>query len=67
MTRQWQVHRTVKPSEDGQKRWDRAFVLILEIPQTVKQNQAEPKKEVNHANSDLCAGIDPKPSPRPND
>lgn len=33
MKRQWQVQRTVKQSEDGQKRWDQAFLLILEIPQ----------------------------------
>ena len=67
MKRQWQVHRTVKQSEDGQKRWDRAFVLILEIRQTLKQEQRKANEEVNHASSDLCAGIDPEPGPRSND
>jgi hypothetical protein len=67
MKRQWQVHRTVKQSEDGQKRWDRVFLLILEIPQKVESNQAETKEEVNHASSDLCPGIDPESGARSND
>ena len=67
MKRQWQVHRTMTQSEDGQKRWDRAFLMILEISQTLDQNRAKPMEEVNHASSDLCAGLDPEPGPRPND
>jgi hypothetical protein len=67
MKRQWQVQRTVKQSEDGQKRWDRAYLLILEITQTLKQDQRMAFEEVNHASSDLCPGIDPEPGPRSND
>ncbi len=57
--RQWQVKRTVKESADGQKRWDRAYLLILEIAQAVQQSQETRTVEVNHASSDLCPGFDP--------
>ena len=52
---------------DGQKRWDRAYLLILEISQTLKQEQRKAFEEVNHASSDICPGIDPEPGPRSND
>ncbi len=64
--RQWQVKRTVKESADGQKRWDRAYLLVLEIAQIVQQSQGTPNTEVNHASSDLCPGIDPTAGPSPN-
>ena len=67
MKRQWQVQRTVKQSEDGQKRWDRAYLLILEVTQTLKQDHRKAFEEVNRASSDLCPSIDPEPGPRSND
>ncbi len=57
--RQWQVKRTEKASADGQKRWDRAYLLVLAIAQAVQQSQETPNAEVNHASSDLCPGINP--------
>ena len=59
MKHQWQIKRTVKVTEDGQKRWDQAYLLILEIAKAVKQGQETQGAEVNHASSDLCARIDP--------
>lgn len=65
MKRQWQVKRTVKETEDGQKRWDRAYLLVLEIARSVEQSQETPSLEVSHASSDLCPRIDPKTSTSP--
>jgi len=59
MKHQWQVKRTVKESPDGQKRWDRAYLLVLEITRSIETGQEQPKAEVNHASSDVCPGIDP--------
>jgi hypothetical protein len=67
MKHQWQIQRTVKEISVGQKRWDRAYLLILEITQSVEQSQTKPAVEVNHASSDLCPGIDPAPVSSPND
>lgn len=64
--RQWQIKRTVKPTEDAQKRWDRAYLLILKIAQSISLNQEAPKVEVNHANSDLCTGVNSTASSSPN-
>ncbi len=61
MKHQWQKRRTVQEREDGQKRWDRAYLLLLEIARTAHLRQAEDLQEENHANSDLCPGIDPAP------
>ena len=63
MKRQWQIKRTVKELEAGQKRWDRAYLLLLEIARSAEQNQAAQETEANHASSDLCARIDPTPGP----
>jgi hypothetical protein len=62
MKRQWQIKRTVKELEAGQKRWDRAYLLLLEMARSVEQNQAALETEANHASSDLCACLDPTPS-----
>lgn len=61
MKRQWQIKRTVKEQETGQKRWDRAYLLLLEIARTVEQDQTVLETEANHASSDLCSRIDPTP------
>ncbi len=61
MKHQWQKRRTVQEREDGQKRWDRAYLLLLEIAQTAHLREAENQREANHASSDLCPGIDPAP------
>lgn len=59
MKHQWQIKRTVKVTEDGQKRWDQAYLLILEIAKAGEQGRETQGAEVNHASSDLCARIDP--------
>jgi hypothetical protein len=59
MKHQWQVKRTVKVTEDGQKQWDQAYLLVLEIAKAVEQSRESQCMEVNHASSDLCPRIDP--------
>ena len=67
MKHQWQKRRTVQEREDGQKRWDRAYLLVLEIAQTVQPKPVEDFREVNHASSDVCPRIDPASDTCPND
>lgn len=66
MKRQWMIHREVKEYPDGQKRWDRAYLLILEIARSAEEKRKTEIPEVNHANSDLCEGLDPASGPGPN-
>ena len=61
MKHQWQIQRTVKEISEAQKRWDRAYLLIREITQSVEQSQTKPTMEMNHASSDVCPRIDPTP------
>ncbi len=67
MKRQWNIHREVQEYSDGQSRWDRAYLLVLEIAQSVEAIPIQTSLEVQHANSDLCAGLDTAPSPSSND
>jgi len=62
MKRQWKIHRKVQERPDGQSRWDRAYLLVLEITRSVEANQMQTSLEVQHASSDLCEGVDPTPS-----
>lgn len=67
MQRQWRVQRTIQEYEDGQKRWDRAYLLVLEIARSIEESQEKPIMEVNHASSNLCPGIDPTSGNSSND
>lgn len=58
MKRQWKIHREVREYPNGQDRWDRACLLIMEIAQTLAVNQLPTNQEVCHASSDICEGID---------
>ena len=67
MKRQWKIYRELQECPNGQSRWDRAYLLALEIAHSVEVSQMQPILEVQHASSDLCTGLDPAPSPSPND
>ena len=67
MKRQWKIHRKVQEYPDGQSRWDRAYLLVLEIARSVESAQTQTSPEVQHASSNLCEGLDPTPSASPND
>ncbi len=61
MKRQWKLRRQVVEYPDGQRQWDRAYLLLLEIAHSVEANQTQTSPEVQHASSDLCAGVDSAP------
>ena len=67
MKRQWKIHREVQEYPNGRSRWDRAFLLVLEIARSVEATQTQMSLEVQYASSDLCEGLDSAPSPSPND
>ena len=67
MKRQWQIQRIVKECPDGQKRWDQAYLLTLEIARLIEQHQVNRKLEENHANSDLRPCFDTTASTSPDD
>lgn len=61
MKRQWKLCRRVKEYPGGQKRWEKAYLLLMEIGHSSEANQTRTSPEVQYANSDLCAGVDPAP------
>ena len=62
MKSQWKIHREVQEYPNGQDRWDRAYLLILEIVHSAVVDLGQPNLEVSHASSDLCESIDPASS-----
>ena len=80
MRHQWRLCRTLQEHPDGQRRWDRAYQLLLQWAQAPDVPPAEPGQsprlvlhqpvaqnsvEVTHARSDLCPGLDPAANPDP--
>ena len=79
MQHQWRLCRTFQEHRDGQRRWDRAYQLLLQWAQAADVPPAEPSPrpsiachqpittplEVTYARSDLCPGLDPAPNPDP--
>jgi hypothetical protein len=63
---QWTVQRTVRETADAQKRWDQAYLLVLEIARSVEQKKIQTEIEVQHASSDLRPGVDPAAGPGTN-
>ena len=62
----WRVRRELQGSPDGQRRWDRAYQLLLEWTATdgqlpsVAQGEVE-AQEGKHESGDLRAGVNPAP------
>ena len=80
MRHQWRLSRTLQEHSDGQRRWDRAYQLLLQWAQAPDVPPSEPGQsprvalhhplaknslEVTHARSDLCPGLDPGANPDP--
>jgi hypothetical protein len=77
MRHQWRLRRTFQEHQDGQRRWDRAYQLLLEWGQAPDAPRLDPSQrpsiahhqlittpvEVPYACSDLCSGLDPAPNP----
>jgi hypothetical protein len=72
MKRQWRTRRQTLPQSDGQRRWDRAYQLLLEwtTPREIAMATADPSavppvaalhsnQEVEHAGGAVCTRLDP--------
>ena len=63
MKHQWKIYREVQECPNGQNRWDRAYLLVMEIARDVEIKQTRMTSlEVQHASSDLCPCLDTAPS-----
>ena len=61
---EWRVRRELKASPDGQRRWDRAYQLLLEWAATGDRPPSSVRREAqegNHESGDLRAGVNPAP------
>jgi hypothetical protein len=82
MKRNWRTRRQTKECLDGQQRWDRAYLYLLEwtlpsqAPNSANAPSASPaptsqatqdSEEESNANSSLCPRLDDQPSPSTND
>ncbi len=72
MKRQWRTRRQVLPQPDGQRRWDRAYQLLLDWPtlsESAEATVAPPTvppvaalrstQEVEHAGCPICTRLNP--------
>jgi hypothetical protein len=59
MNRSWQVHRETVIHPDGQRRWDRAYQLLLRWADDVRTAQLPPiSEEDDDAHCPVCPGLD---------
>jgi hypothetical protein len=68
MKHQWRVRRQTTPYADGQRRWDRAYQLLLQWATTSTglapaDARATGDQEVRDACGRVCPGLDHDPSP----
>lgn len=76
----WRLRRRPSPRPDGQQRWDRAYLLLLQWTQpspTSHQPPLQPptqlplladyEEEDSHNGRAVCARLDPAPNPHAND
>jgi hypothetical protein len=68
MRHHWGVRRTLQPEADGQRRWDRAYQVLLNgASQEAKPldpviARRPPQREVHHESGNLCSRVDPTAS-----
>lgn len=63
MKRSWNKRRAIVESQDAQRRWDRAYQLLMQWSSCDEDRAIASdchKKEKNNENSDLCASINTK-------
>jgi hypothetical protein len=67
MKHSWQVTRATAPHPDGDRRWDRAYQLLLEwsAGDPAGPNPTSPPPETTDASRDLRPRIDPAAGPDP--
>lgn len=67
MKRQWKIKRTEKEYPDGEKRWSRAYQLLLEIAQSTEVQPTEKETEERHASSNLRQSVNTESNSEPDD
>jgi hypothetical protein len=72
----WRLRRQPSPRPDGELRWDRAYLLLLQWTQPLPPPQShaqirslpeQEKKEDSHDGRPVCTGLDSAPDPHAND
>jgi hypothetical protein len=70
MKHRWEVRRQLNPASDGQRRWDRAYQLLLQWTTSTSGEPANKatagscsRQEEHHENCSLPAGFDSAPGP----
>ncbi len=71
---QWRVRRQPSPRPDGQQRWDRAYLYLMQWAHLSAPTQPMPgqekeqeKEEDSHDGRSVCARLEPAPNAHPND
>ncbi len=67
MNHMWQVHRDTVSHPDGQRRWDRAFQLLLQWANEAAARVPLTNQEDNHAHCTVCPRLDPAAAPDAHD
>ena len=68
MKRSWNVQRTTHPHPDGQRRWDRAYQLLLRWDDDAPaSHQPHVSQEDDHADCSLRSGFDQPSTADPHD
>ena len=65
----WKVQRTVAPRDDGQRRWDDAYQFLLQWAtlSSAEMCSAATQQEEGNERGSLCTGLQPAPTPSPDD
>jgi hypothetical protein len=69
-TRTWRLRRRPSPRPDGQQRWDRAYLRLLQwtqLPLSPQQPaESVTRQEDTHDSRAVCTRLDPAPGPHAN-
>ena len=65
----WKVQRTVSARDDGHRRWDYAYQFLLQWATSASAEtcSAATQQEEGNERGSLCTGLQPAPTPSPDD
>jgi hypothetical protein len=67
MNRIWQIHRETVTHPDGQRRWDRAYQLLLHWAADTAAQMPSSAQEETDAHCPVCPCLDQPPATDPHD